>query len=87
MEDEIEYDDEYNYEDEYNQEEEIYEDNSKKEKKHKMKESSYDKPNIDYEIIQNSEIIKKREGIIEKFVECSCLKNDEAELVLIFYTI
>ena len=85
MEDEIEYDDEYNYEDEYNQEEEIYEDNSKKEKKHKMKESSYDKPNIDYEIIQNSEIIKKREGIIEKFVECSCLKNDEAELVLIFY--
>ena len=38
-----------------------------------------------YEIIKNSEIIKKRDVIIEKFVECSCLNYDEAELVLVNY--
>lgn len=74
MEDEIEYE-ESNYEDDYNEQElnnVIY--NENKEVK---------KLTIDYEIIKNSEIIKKRDKLIEQFIECSCLNYDEAELVLI----
>ena len=40
---------------------------------------------IDFEIIQNSEIIKKRDAIINNFMECSNLSYDEAELVLVYY--
>ena len=39
---------------------------------------------IDFEIIQNSEIIKKRDAIINNFMECSNLSYDEAELVLVY---
>lgn len=75
----------YNYEDEYN-EDEIYEDNNIKEDEKENKINDlYKKATFDYEIIQNSEIIKKRDAVIEKFIECSCLNYDEAELVLINY--
>ena len=88
MEDEeINYDEEYNenYDEDYNDEEYNYEEDNKEEKKEKENNNIYKNPIIDYEIIQNSEIIKKRDGIIEKFIECSCLTYDEAELVLIYY--
>ena len=39
----------------------------------------------EYEILKNDEFIKKRDLIIEKFMECSCLGYDEAELVLLYY--
>ena len=83
MDDEIDYEEEYNYEDEYN-DNEVCEDNIKEGEKEKNNDI-YKKASIDYEIIQNSEIIKKRDAIIEKFIECSCLIYDEAELVLINY--
>ena len=76
MEDEIEYE-EGNYEDDYNEQELNNDvDNEKKDEKQLI---------ADYEIIKNSEIIKKRDKIIEQFIECSCLNYDEAELVLIYF--
>ena len=84
MEDEIDYDD-YNYEEEYNNEDDIKEDDNKKETKKNESNEIYTKPILDYEIIQNSEVIKKRDTIIEKFIEYSCLNYDEAELVLVYY--
>ena len=76
MEDEIEYE-EGNYEDDYNEQELNNDaDNEKKDEKQLT---------ADYEIIKNSEIIKKRDKIIEQFIECSCLNYDEAELVLIYF--
>ena len=82
MEDEIDYDD-YNYEEEYN-EDDIVEENNKIDEK-KESNDLYKKPILDFEIIQNSEIIKKRDEVIHRFIECSCLDYDEAELVLIYY--
>lgn len=38
--------------------------------------------NLDYEIVEPNKIIKKRESLIEQFIECSCLNYDEAELIL-----
>ena len=61
------------------------EDKKKEDKNENEIKDIYNKPNFDYEIIQNSEIIKKRDAIIAKFIECSCLTYDEAELVLIYY--
>ena len=82
MEDEIDYED-YNYEEDYC-EDEIEEENKKVDEK-KQSNDLYNKSTLDYEIIQNSEIIKKRDEVIQKFIECSCLDYDEAELVLIYY--
>ena len=84
MEDEIDYDEDYNYEEDYN-EEDICEENNNKIDEKKQSNDIYKKPILDFEIIQNSEIIKKRDEIIHKFIECSCLDYDEAELVLIYY--
>jgi ariadne-1 len=74
---------EEDYEDEYN-ENEINEDNNIKEDE-KTNVDLSKKPTIEYEIIQNSEIIKKRDLVISNFIECSCLNYDEAELVLVNY--
>ena len=76
MEDEIDY--------EY-EEPDYYEEVQEEEEKQKPKIDIYKSPIIDYEIIQNSEIIKKRDKIIENFKECTDLNKDEAELVLINY--
>ena len=75
MEDEID----YGYE-----EGDYYEEIPEDEKENK-KTDIYNNPIIDYEIIQNSEIIKKRDKVIENFKECTDLNKDEAELVLINY--
>ena len=75
MEDEIN----YGYE-----EGDYYEEIPEDEKENK-KTDIYNNPIIDYEIIQNSEIIKKRDKVIENFKECTDLNKDEAELVLINY--
>ena len=87
MEDEIEYDDynDCNYEEDYNNEDDICEDNNKKDTTKNDLNDAYKNPITDYEIIPNSEVIKKRDEVIEKFIECSCLNYDEAELVLIYY--
>ena len=84
MEDEIDYD-ENNYEEEDYIEDEIDEDNIKNDIKEKKFDDLYQKPSTDFEIIQNSKIIQKRDDIIQKFIESSCLNYDEAELVLIYY--
>ena len=80
MEDEIDYDDNEcnNYEDDY-QENEIIEENKETKKENNNSQS------LEYEIIPNSEIIKKRDIIINNFIECSNLIYDEAELVLANY--
>ena len=51
------------------------------------KENNNNKINetLEYEILKNDEFIKKRDLIIEKFIECSNLEYDEAELVLHYY--
>ena len=72
MEDEIEYEEEYNYENEC-VESNLNSDNQI---------SQIPNKTVDFEIIKNSEIIKKRDIIINKFIESSCLNYDEAELVL-----
>ena len=68
MEDEIDYDDNEcnNYEDDY-QENEIIEKNKETKKENNNSQS------LEYEIIPNSEIIKKRDIIINNFIECSNL--------------
>ena len=77
----------YNDEEDYNDyNEEDIEDNNKEEEKNIKNEINLnEQPIKDYEIIQNSEIIKKRDIIIQKFIEFSNLSYDEAELVLIYY--
>ena len=76
----------YNNEEDYNDYNEDEEENEKKENKNEIKEINLNKQNInDYEIIQNKEIIKKRDAIIEEFINYSQLTYDEAELVLIYY--
>ena len=80
--------DDYNQEEDYNEyNEEDYDDekDKKEDKKEKVDVKLSDQAIKDYEIIQNSEIIKKRDAIIEKFIEFSNLSYDEAELVLIYY--
>ena len=80
--------DDYNQEEDYNEyNEEDYDDekDKKEDKKEKVDVKLSEQPIKDYEIIQNSEIIKKRDAIIEKFIEFSNLSYDEAELVLIYY--
>ena len=66
--DEINYEEDYNdnYEEYYNDEEYNYEeeDNKKEDNKENEIKDIYNKPNFDYEIIQNAEIIKKRDAII-----------------------
>ena len=84
MEDEIDYD-ENNYGEDYLEEYIEVEDNIKDNTKEKKVDDLYKKPSIDFEIIQNSEVIKKRDEIIEEFINFSCLNYDEAELVLIYY--
>ena len=84
MEDEIDYD-ENNYGEDYLEEYIEVEDNIKENTKEKKVDDLYKKPSIDVEIIQNSEVIKKRDEIIEEFINFSCLNYDEAELVLIYY--
>ncbi len=83
-EDEINYDEEdidyNNYEDDY-AENEIIEENKDQKQNNLIDTSQLN----DYEIIQNSEIIKKRDVIINNFIECSNLNYDEAELVLVNY--
>ena len=80
-------DDDYNpeedYNEDYNSEEE--DDYQKEEKDEKIKTNLNEPQTKDYEIIQNSEIIKKRDEIINKFIEFSNLNYDEAELVLVYY--
>ena len=80
-------DDDYNpeedYNEDYNAEEE--DDYQKEEKDEKIKTNLNEPQTKDYEIIQNSEIIKKRDEIINKFIEFSNLNYDEAELVLVYY--
>ena len=80
MEDEIDYDDDEcnNYEYDY-QENEIIEENIDTKKENNNSQL------LEYEIIPNSEIIKKRDIIINNFIECSNLIYDEAELVLVNY--
>ena len=80
MEDEIEYDEDYNC-DEYN-DQEIYDKNNDNIYDNMGQSNENSNPIIDYEIIKDSEIIKKRDIIINKFIECSCLSYDESELVL-----
>lgn len=78
----------YNHEEDYNDcnEEDYDDENDKKEdKKEKIDTKLDEQPIKDYEIIQNSEIIKKRDAIINQFIEFSNLSYDEAELVLIYY--
>ena len=84
MEDEEENYDDYNQEEDYN-EEDYEENNIKEEKKEKNEIKLNEKAVKDYEIIQYKEIIKKRDAIINKFIEFSELNYDEAELVLIDY--
>ena len=72
MEDEIEYEEEYNYENDC-VESNLNDDNQI---------SQIPNKTVDFEIIKNSEIIKKRDIIINKFIESSCLNYDKAELVL-----
>ena len=83
-EDEINYDEEdidyNNYEDDY-AENEIIEENKDEKQDNLINTNQLN----DYEIIQNSEIIKKRDVIINNFIECSNLNYDEAELVLVNY--
>ena len=68
-------DDEIDYEEEYD-EQEMNSENIGFDNESNKKEI------IEYEIIKNSEVIKKRDLIIHNFMECSCLNYDEAELVL-----
>ena len=78
----------YNHDEDYNDcnEEDYDDENDKKEdKKEKIDTKLDEQPIKDYEIIQNSEIIKKRDAIINQFIEFSNLSYDEAELVLIYY--
>ena len=78
----------YNHEEDYNDynEEDYDDENDKKEdKKEKIDTKLDEQPIKDYEIIKNSEIIKKRDAIINQFIEFSNLSYDEAELVLIYY--
>ena len=84
MEDEEENYDDYNQEEDYNEED--YEENNIKEEKEEKNEIKLNEKAVkDYEIIQYKEIIKKRDAIINKFIEFSELNYDEAELVLIDY--
>ena len=77
MEDEIDYD-ENNYGEDYLEEYIEEEDNIKDDKKEKRFDDLYKKPSIDFEIMQYSEVIKKRDEIIEEFINFSCLNYDEA---------
>ena len=76
----------YNNEEDYNDYNEDEEENETKDNKNEIKEINLNEQNInDHEIIQNKEIIKKRDAIIEEFINYSQLTYDEAELVLIYY--
>ena len=76
----------YNNEEDYNDYNEDEEENETKDNKNEIKEINLNEQNInDYEIIPNKEIIKKRDAIIEEFINYSQLTYDEAELVLIYY--
>ena len=68
-------DDEIDYEEEYD-EQEMNSENIGFDNELNKKEI------IEYEVIKNSEVIKKRDLIFHNFMECSCLNYDEAELVL-----
>ena len=88
MEEDDENYEDYNQEEDYNEydiEENEEEKDKKEEKKGKNDIKISEHPINDFEIIKNSEIIKKRDIIIEKFIEFSNLCYDEAELVLIYY--
>ena len=84
MEDEEENFEDYNQEEYYN-DEDFEENNIKEEKNDKIDINLQNKMKKDYEIIPYKEIIKKRDVIINKFIEFSDLCYDEAELVLIDY--
>ena len=82
MEDEINEDDNDcdNYIDDYD-ENEINDENENDESKQKSNNNKLE----DFEIIPNSEIIKKRDVVINNFIECSNLNYDDGELVLVNY--
>ena len=77
----------YNPEEDYNEyNEDDIEDNNIKEETNKKDDFNLgEQSSKDYEIIKNSEIIKKRDKVIKKFIEFSNLCYDEAELVLVYY--